>query len=86
MPYTINDFRAGDRVEWKRYDLITNKTTKRIGTVMTVGKAKLTVHMDDTDRDVTVWPRSIANIVAPELTPSATHVPPALAPEKEPNT
>lgn len=62
MSYTINDFQIGDRVSWKRWSIESNKTTIRIGTVTEVGKAKITVHMDDIGRPVTVWPRNIANI------------------------
>lgn len=63
MSYTISDFNVGDRVEWMRWNMNSNKTTRRIGTVKLVGKAKLTVHMDDSNSDVVVWPRNIARIV-----------------------
>lgn len=66
MSYTIGDFHVGDRVEWMRWNMESSKTTKRTGTVMEVGKAKITVHMDDTDNRVIVWPRNIANIIKQE--------------------
>lgn len=62
MSYIITDFTVGDRVEWMRWSMDTGRTTKRSGTVTVVGKAKITVHMDDTDHAVVVWPRNIANI------------------------
>jgi hypothetical protein len=66
VSYTIVDFHVGDRVQWKRFDLLTNKNTTRTGTVKLVGRAKLTVFMDDVQQNVVVWPRNIANIVGRE--------------------
>jgi hypothetical protein len=66
MSYTITDFTVGDRVEWMRWNMNSSKTTKRQGTVTIVGKAKITVHMDDTNQVVVVWPRNIANLTKGE--------------------
>jgi hypothetical protein len=60
VPYTIGDFNVGDRVQWKRWSIESGTMTIRSGTVKEVGKAKLTVHMDDTNLNVSVWPRNIA--------------------------
>lgn len=58
----IKDFVAGDRVQlhpgtdlWMR--------GARYGTVMRVGRDKLTVHIDELRRDVRVAPRQIGEIV-----------------------
>lgn len=63
MAYKLNDFRVGDRVElhpgtdlWMR--------GARYGTVMRIGRDKLTVNVDQLRRDVRVAPRNIGGILS----------------------